>query len=63
VCALNGNVLNAASAELLPYVKFSLLFELVFSSALVNLKRSQWQRTLYEILIFLSKIYCLVLYS
>jgi len=46
MCALNGNVLKAASAELLTHVKFSLVFELVFNSALVNLKRSQWQRTL-----------------
>jgi hypothetical protein len=28
------------------YSKFSLVFELVFISDLVNLKRSQWQRTL-----------------
>ena len=46
MCALNGKVLKTASAELLTHVKFSLMFELVFSSALVNLERPKWQRTL-----------------
>ena len=36
--ALNGNVLRAASAELITHVKFSLVFELACSSVLVNLR-------------------------